>query len=348
MAARPAGDNVMSILRWRAPAIAVTALVLTYPTLASAQLKEVVTVTTESDRTLTSPWYASGRSEAVETEWSRANLSDRITRVVSIRASLSETPDARLPIYLCSFESLQTRTTVRPYAPFAEVSFNQALAAYQTAITVSHGEFLANDEGCLKTGARGALLGYVVAPEEAGSYRRRFGGHLDPIVTCVRYGVATHGRFGDRDYVHDNEVCEQPLFAGFTTGVSVAQSIAQGVLSARYGRHADRDTIAPRSVRLVARRGERVDVLDPLSSNLWEPTSLVPVAGFAGAGSGLAWTSLSAATSQSRSEPCEIERSYWPAAAARRIGITLTPAGACTLANSIEKLDETPSREPRG
>jgi hypothetical protein len=173
---------------------------------------------------------------------------------------------------------LNTRKSVRPYTTRGEFSFNEQRAVYQTVIVTSNDEFFTSSSDCLETGAHGELLGYVIGPGEADAYRSAFGGTLEPIVTCAARSTIRRGHYGDRDYLRDAEGCSRPVFAGFTVGVTVQQSVQQGLRSAHYGRRAADDEITSRPFDLVATGPTgSVELRSPLEDARWQVSDLAPL-----------------------------------------------------------------------
>jgi hypothetical protein len=301
---------------------------------AAAQLSQATTFSAPWTAVFTSPWYPSAPgSEARETAWSIGNRTTSITRAVGFKTAPNPSGGASLPLYVCAHAAEQTRRTVRPYSSL-EFVYNKNIACYQSYLARDHGEFLANDSACLGTGATSRLLGYVVSPLEAVAYLKKFGGSLDPIVSCAKHGTTEKSSYGAKDYVLDAEVCTMPVFAGLSTGFSTQQT-AVGIEALRH-------QVPAQNVHTfeIGKDGG-VKLYSSNYENMWGwYWNGGPLVGFWGPGINQSYSITSSYSSGGPfpTGPCKIDATFDPSSASAQVGVSLTPAGACALSNLTVKL----------
>lgn len=277
----------------------------------------------------TSPWYPHHpNSEFRETEWASRNRRTTVTRTTGLRVSAVATAEVSLPVYLCAYPTRQERKTVRPYSGL-EFLYDSTQVVYHSFHTLSTYDFLANTPDCLGTGATASFLGYVVSPREAGAYLARFGGSLDPIVSCARYEARVlKGSFGSPDYELDGAVCASTVFAGLTTGFWTEES-PSGFMRFWSFHVTPRMDLGP--------------VIDSGGS-----VAIIPANQETHSGYDLRWTSTSALLTGSSTSAtanyssysgfrgatwaaCANTNSFDPASAVSQIGTPVTSSGACVL-----------------
>ncbi len=271
-------------------AFAAAAAALLGTSSARAQLAQSTTVRIEQLRTVTAAWSPAAVSAGAPAR----GTTTRRTITVSLRTAPARTKGATLPLFVC--RGKVARTSIRP-APGATD------ALYTSTVTRSSGEFFANDPGCLGTGAEGKLLGYVVRPSEARAYVARFGGTLDPLVTCARHVEVETKAFGDKDYVLDGEVCAKTVFAGFTVGFALAETSTPAQARAT-------EELVPLPRRLVAGEGRALRIMTALDGRAVPASCEAPAARA---------TSALASSSSLLNAPLTVE-------------------GACTLTDALREL----------
>lgn len=275
-------------------AFVVAAVALLGAKTARAELTQSTTVRIEQLQTVTASWSPArpGSSGAAS-----RGVTTRRAITVSLRTAPARTAGATLPLFVCRGGKV-ARTSIRPAPGATDV-------LYTSTVTRSSGEFFANDPGCLGTGAEGKLLGYVVRPSEARAYVARFGGTLDPLVTCARHVEVETKAFGDKDYVLDGEACEKPVFAGFTVGFALAETSTPAQV-----RPADEVAALPLPRRLVAGEGRSLRIVSALEGRA------VPAS--CDASGARSTSALSSSTSL--------------------LNAPLTSEGACTLTDALREL----------
>lgn len=274
------------------------------------------------------------------------NLRTSIDLTVELGTATSPSALVTLPLYLCRLPAAVTLKSTREYSVVGEFAYNSKATAYHSQFITFRGEFLANGSDCLGTGATGALLGHVVSPKEAGAYLKTFGGGLDAILSCARYATKTRGTFGKSDYELDGTTCEQPVFAGFTTGIRLAQSAA--------GRKPERFKFDAQDVKLSSAATQygtyRVTLASVMPLSMVNLPNHAPVwylaghtnsptdFGTAGPVAFANTSALFAWTREAQTVPCAQEEGRDPALAAAQLGAPLTPAATCALAGSVAAL----------